>query len=146
MLDSVARIAGIGRTFQLPRRSGNNYLVIIVVLFWSIMLLVAGLKSWALPGPQGPLIGTALGLLATLPPLPLALWSTLNPKRAGWALLIPAACAIWLLLSAEPAGRNAAHGGWPLSDLIVVLQLYLPAPLLLIFGAGGELGGKLGTD
>lgn len=137
MLDSVARIAGTGRPFQLPRRSGNNYLVIVFVLFWSFMLLVAGLQSWALPGPQGPLAGTILGLSATLLALPLALWSILNPKRAGWALLIPAACAIWLLLSVEPAGRNAGHGGWPLSDLFVVLQLYLPAPFLLIFGAGG---------
>lgn len=137
MLDSVARIAGIGGTFQLPRRSGNNYLVIIFVLFWSIMPLIAGLQSLALPGPQGPLIGIVLGLLATLLPLPLALWSVLNPKRAGWALLIPAACAIWLLLFAESTGRDAGQGGWPLSDLIVVLQLYLPAPFLLIFGAGG---------
>lgn len=138
MLDSVARIAGIGRTFQLPRRSRNSYLVIAFVLFWSVMLLIAGLQAWALPGPQGPLTGTVMGLLATLLPLPLALWSTLNPKRAGWALLIPAACAIWLLLLAEPVGQGAGHGIWPLSDLIVVLQLYLPAPSLLIFGAGGR--------
>lgn len=137
MLDSVARIAGTGRPFQLPRRSRNNYLVIVFVLFWSTMPLMAGLQSLALPGPRGPLLETVLGLLATLLPLPLALWSVLNPKRAGWALLIPAACAIWLLLFAEPAGRDPGRGGWPISDLLVVLQLYLPAPFLLIVGVGG---------